>query len=168
MPSLTWPQFGSAPAIVRACHLAGVSRAVFVSSTAIFTTLNASSKLIRKSAESCIFNSGLEATALRPTMIYGTPGDRNIIRLIHWIYRWPVLPIFGNGLFLQQPVYVSDVAWSIVQALESPATINRQFNISGAEPLSYNKLVSTTAKALSRRIRCLHIPAQPVVRMLDI
>ena len=101
-------------------------------------------------------------------MIYGTPGDRNIIRLIHWIYRWPVLPIFGNGLFLQQPVYVSDVAWSIVQALESPATINRQFNISGAEPLSYNKLVSTTAKALSRRIRCLHIPAQPVVRMLDI
>jgi nucleoside-diphosphate-sugar epimerase len=159
--------FGAAPAILKACHAAGVRRAVFVSTTAIFTQLNAGSKTIRQAAEAAILASGLDTTILRPTMIYGTPGDRNMIRLVRWINRWPVLPVFGNGRSLQQPVHVTDVAWALVQALESPATINRQFNISGAESLTYNEVVRVTAQALGRRIRRLHIPAKPVVSLLD-
>lgn len=159
--------FGAAPAILQACHSAGVRRAVFVSTTAIFTQLNAGSKTIRQAAEVAILASGLDTTILRPTMIYGTPSDRNMIRLVQWISRWPVLPVFGNGRSLQQPVHVKDVAWAVVQALESPAAINRQFNISGAEPLTYNDVVRVTAQALGRRIRRLHIPAQPVVSLLD-
>ena len=118
-----------------------VRRAVFVSTTAIFTKLNAGSKVVRKAAEAAITSSGLDTTILRPTMIYGTPGDRNMIRLVRWLDRWPLLPVFGNGRSLQQPVHVSDVAWAVVQALESPATIGRQFNISGAAPLTYNDVV---------------------------
>ena len=159
--------FGAAPAILQACHSAGVRRAVFVSTTAIFTQLNAGSKTVRQAAEAAILASGLETTILRPTMIYGTPGDRNMIRLVQWINRWPVLPVFGNGRSLQQPVHVKDVAWAVVQSLDSAATIQRQFNISGAEPLSYNEVVRVTAKALSQRIRRLHIPAQPVVSLLN-
>ena len=101
-------------------------------------------------------------------MIYGTPGDRNMIRLVQWINRWPVLPVFGNGRSLQQPVHVTDVAWAVVQTLESPATIQRQFNISGAEPLSYNEVVRVTAQALGRRIQRLHISAQLMVGLLDV
>jgi nucleoside-diphosphate-sugar epimerase len=159
--------FGAAPAILQACHSAGVRRAVFVSTTAIFTQLNAGSKIIRQLAEAAILASGLDTTILRPTMIYGTPGDRNMIRLVQWINRWPVLPVFGNGRSLQQPVHVTDVAWAVAQSLESPATINRQFNISGAEPLTHNEVVRVTAQALGRRIQRLHIPAQPVQSLLD-
>ena len=160
--------FGAAPAILQACHSAGVHRAVFVSTTAIFTQLNAGSKIIRQAAEAAIIASGLETTILRPTMIYGTPGDRNMIRLVKWINRWPVLPVFGNGRSLQQPVHVTDVAWAVVQSLESPATINHQFNISGAEPLTYNEVVRVTAQALGRRSWRLHIPAQLMVGLLDV
>jgi nucleoside-diphosphate-sugar epimerase len=158
--------FGAAPGILQACNAAGVRRAVFVSTTAIFTQLNAGSKTIRQAAEAAILASGLDTTILRPTMIYGTPGDRNMIRLVQWINCWPVLPVFGNGRSLQQPVHVKDVAWAVVQALESPATIHREFNISGAQPLTYNEVVRVTAQALGRRIRRLHIPAQPVVSLL--
>ena len=160
--------FGAAPAILKACSSAGVRRAVFVSTTAIFTQLNAGSKVVRQAAEAAILASGLETTILRPTMIYGTPGDRNMIRLVQWINRWPVLPIFGNGRSLQQPVHVTDVAWAVVQSLESPATFQRQFNISGAEPLTYNEVVRVTAQALGRRSRRLHIPAQLTVGLLDV
>jgi nucleoside-diphosphate-sugar epimerase len=159
--------FGSAPAILKACHLAGVRRAVFVSTTAIFTQLNAGSKTIRQAAEAAILASGLDTTILRPTMIYGTPGDRNMIRLVRWINRWPVLPVFGNGRSLQQPVHVMDVASAVVQALESQTAINGHFNISGAEPISYNDVVRLTAQALGRRILRLHIPSQPVVSLLN-
>ena len=160
--------FGAAPAILQACHSAGLRRAVFVSTTAIFTQLNAGSKTIRQAAEAAILASGLETTILRPTMIYGTPEDRNMIRLVQWINRWPVLPMFGNGRSLQQPVHVTDVAWAVVQSLESQATIQRQFNISGAEPLTYNEVVRAIVQALGRRSLRLYIPAQLMVGLLDV
>ena len=159
--------FGAAPSILEACRSAAVRRAVFVSTTAIFTQLNARSKVVRKAAEAAITSSALETTILRPTMIYGTPGDRNMIRLVRWLDHWPVLPVFGNGRSLQQPVHVSDVAWAVVQALETSVTIGRQFNISGAAPLTYNDVVRLTAQALGRHIKRLHIPARPMVVALQ-
>ena len=158
--------FGAAPSILGACRSAAVRRAVFVSTTAIYTKLNAGSKVVRKAAEAAIKSSGLETTILRPTMIYGTPADRNMIRLVRWLDRWPVLPVFGNGRSLQQPVHVSDVAWAVVQALETPFTIDSQFNISGAAPLSYNDVVRLTAEAMGRRVQRFHIPARPMVAAL--
>ena len=136
--------FGAAPPIVEACQVAGVQRAVFVSTTAIFTKLNAGSKAVRQAAESVIFRSGLDTTIVRPTMIYGTPRDRNMIRLVRWLDRYPLLPVFGNGRSLQQPVHVSDVAWALVQALESSDAIGRQFNLSGLEALSFNDVVTVS------------------------
>ena len=160
--------FGAAPAILEACRSAAVRRAVFVSTTAIFTQLNAGSKVVRQAAEAAITSSGLNTTILRPTMIYGTPDDRNMIRLVRWLERWPVIPVFGNGRSLQQPVHVSDVAWAVVQALETSATIGRQFNISGAASLTYNDVVRLTAQALGRRVQRFHIPDRPIVTALQV
>ncbi len=160
--------FGAAPPIVEACQVAGVQRAVFVSTTAIFTKLNAGSKAVRQAAESVIFRSGLDTTIVRPTMIYGTPRDRNMIRLVRWLDRYPLLPVFGNGRSLQQPVHVSDVAWALVQALESSDAIGRQFNLSGLEALSFNDVVRITAQTLDRRVHRFHIPAQPMVALLQL
>ena len=160
--------FGAAPSILEACRSAAVQRAVFVSTTAIFTQLNAGSKVVRKAAEAAITSSALDTTILRPTMIYGTPGDRNMIRLIRWLHRWPVIPVFGNGRSLQQPVHVSDVAWAVVQALETSGTIGRQFNISGAAPLTYNDVVRLISQALGRRVLLFHIPARPIVTALKV
>ena len=89
--------FGSAHSILDACHIAGLQRAIFVSTTAIFTKLNARSKSVRIAAEAAIERSGLQTTILRPTMIYGTPADRNMIRLVRWLDRCPILPVFGKG-----------------------------------------------------------------------
>jgi uncharacterized protein YbjT (DUF2867 family) len=65
--------FGHADSIIRATKDAGIQWAVFVSTTAIFTQLNAKSKTVRLAAENAIETSGLKYTILRPTMIYGSP-----------------------------------------------------------------------------------------------
>ena len=70
--------FGHADSIIRAAKDAGIRRAIFISTTAIFTQLNASSKKVRVAAELAVENSGLQYTILRPTMIYGSPRDRNM------------------------------------------------------------------------------------------
>tara|TARA_B100000073_G_scaffold347610_1_gene362523 strand:- start:1885 stop:2760 length:876 start_codon:yes stop_codon:yes gene_type:complete len=159
--------FGAAPSIVQACGIADIRRVVFVSTTAIFTQLNAGSKAVRQAAESVITSSGLDFTILRPTMIYGTPGDRNMIRLVRWLDRLSVLPIFGDGCSLQQPVHVSDVAWALVQASMTPCTIDRSLNLSGAAALTFNEVVKLTAKALGKQVHLLHLPSQPIVVLLE-
>jgi uncharacterized protein YbjT (DUF2867 family) len=158
--------FGHAPGVVAAARDAGIRRALFISTTAIFTTLNAASKAVRVAAEKTIAESGLAATILRPTMIYGSARDRNMARLIRFLQRSPVMPIPGSGRRLMQPVYVDDVARAVVDALQSDRTAGRAYNIAGAAPLTFNDIVDTAARLLGRRVRKLHLPLGPAVAVL--
>jgi nucleoside-diphosphate-sugar epimerase len=160
--------FGAAPSIVSACLATGIRRAVFVGTTAIFTTLNTTSKGSRTAAEVAIRSSGLDFTLLRPTMIYGTPADRNMVRLLRLIKWSPVVPVFGNGKSLQQPVHAEDVAWAICEALDSPSAVGKEYNISGRSPLDFNDVIHAAAIALGRRPLVIHLPATPIVYLLRI
>lgn len=159
--------FGWAPALVAACQNQGIQRAVFVSTTAVFTNLNARSKSIRKAAEAAIQNSRLDYTIIRPTMIYGTPADRNMIRLLRLLQKSPIIPIFGDGCSKQQPVYVADVAWAICEVLNHTASIGQAYNISGGQVLTYNQVIQSAGKALGRSPIRFHLPASPMIILLD-
>lgn len=150
--------FGHGPSIVRACMEAGVKRALFFSTTAIFTTLDAKSKSKRLEAENAIKESGIDYTIFRPTMIYGTPRDRNMIKLIRFVDRFPVVPVFGPGTFLQQPVYVRDLAGAVVKAIDTPGSCRKEYNLSGKEPITYNEVVDTVAEFLGKGILKVHLP----------
>lgn len=158
--------FGHADSILRSAKEAGVKRGIFISTTAIFTQLNAGSKSIRLAAEEAIQASGLDYTILRPTMIYGSPRDRNMWRLIRLLRIMPVMPIFGDGESLQQPIFVDDVAGAVLLALQNNITIGKSYNIAGKAPLTYNQVIDTVASALGKRVWKLHLPFMPIVRML--
>ena len=158
--------FGAGPKLVKACEQAGVSRAVFVSTTALFTNLNAQSKKVRVAAEEAIRSSSLDYTILRPTMIYGTPGDRNMVRLLRLIERYRVVPVFGSGESLQQPVHVADVAWAIAEVIGRDCTVRKEYNISGAAPLTYNQVLEQAGEALGKRAVPVHLPLKPGVVVL--
>lgn len=150
-----------AAALVGAYEEAGVKRAVFVSSTGIFTQLDARTKPLRLAAEKSIKGSRLTYTILRPTMIYGTPEDENIIKLLRLCQRLPVVPVVGSGRALQQPVHVEDVAWAVAEVLFQPKTHNQSYNIGGGQTLSYNELVKRARQALGKPQRLVHIPSRP-------
>ncbi|HSM25205.1 MAG TPA: NAD-dependent epimerase/dehydratase family protein, partial [Anaerolineaceae bacterium] len=160
--------FGHAENIITAAQSAGIERAIFISTTAIFTKLSSKSKSTRLAAEAAIQNSGLAFTILRPTMIYGSSRDRNMIRLIRWIKRLPIIPILGNGNYLQQPVYVGDVAQAILACLEEPKTIGKSYNLAGKEAITYNEVVDTIARITNRRIYKFHFPEKIIIKILRI
>lgn len=159
--------FGHAESILRSAKEAGVRRGIFISTTAIFTQLNADSKSARLAAEEAIQASGLDYTILRPTMIYGSPRDRNMWRLIRLLRFSPIIPIFGDGESLQQPVFVDDVAQAVLLALGTDVTIGKSYNIAGKDPLTYNQVIDTVASALGKRVWKLHLPYMPIVRLLQ-
>ncbi|MCI0556509.1 MAG: NAD(P)H-binding protein [Anaerolineae bacterium] len=160
--------FGHADSIIRAAKSAGIKRAVFISTTAIFTQLNAPSKKIRVAAELAIEPSGLNYTILRPTMIYGSPRDRNMWRLIRFMRYSPIVPVFGDGKYLQQPIYVDDVAQAVVSCLSNDVTIGKSYNIAGKHALTYNEVIDTIAKRMNKRIWKLRVPSKLVASLLGL
>ena len=149
---------GHAPEILDCCRRAEVRRGVFLSTTAIFAGLNPESKAVCVEAEASIRDSGMDYTVIRPTMIFGTPDDGNMCRLIRYLARWPVVPVPGPGTSLMQPVHVADLSKAIVAAASMPSAIGREYNVSGATPLTYNETVDLIGNLLGRRRFRIHVP----------
>ena len=150
--------FGHASGIVAAAKEAGIARSVFFSTAAVHTRLPSATKPVRLEAERVVLGGGVGATVLRPTMIYGAPGDRNLERLIRFVRRWPVVPIPGDGKGLQQPVHVDDVAAAAAKALARTETAGKAFDLPGPEPLTFDDLVRTVARVLGTSRWFPHLP----------
>jgi uncharacterized protein YbjT (DUF2867 family) len=155
--------FGHAPVIVAAARAAGIDRAVFLSTTAVTTRLPVRSRAVRLTAEEQIRESGLKWTILRPTMIYGAPGDRNLSRLLILFPRVPMLPVPGGGRHLQQPVHVADVASAVLSAVERPESAGTTYDLAGPEPFSFAELLRVAAEAADSRTRFVPVPLSPLV-----
>lgn len=147
--------------VVRAAGRAGVERVLMVGSTSAHSAYSfRSGPKLRM--EEIVRGSGLAWTILRPSMIYGSERDRNVHRLLRFLDRSPVFPIFGPGTNLWQPVYHEDCARGIFEALERPASVRRSYDLPGADPLAYLDLVKTAAAALGRNPRIVRLPIEPV------
>lgn len=140
---------------------AGIRGGVFISSAGVHTRLPSPSADLKRTAEQVLRDSPLAYTILRPSMIYGTPRDRNVVRLLRWIDRWRVVPLPGGGVTLQQPVHVDDLVQAIVAALERPAAARGEYDVGGPEPISLREMVHASGRALGRQARVLSVPLKP-------
>jgi uncharacterized protein YbjT (DUF2867 family) len=154
--------FGWVDSLFEAIRRSTLRRGIFVSTTAILTSLPVKSRPLRERGEQMVRNSGLAWTIVRPTMIYGTPEDRNVARLITFVERSPVVPVVAPNA-LQQPVHVEDVASAIVSCLGVPETIGRVYNLSGRDPLTFESLVRETVRATGRHRTVVRLPFRPIL-----
>ncbi len=154
--------FGHAPNLVEACEAESVRRAIFFSSTSIFTKLETASREARVAAERRIEESRLSWTILRPTMIYGTERDRNMSRMIRFLNWTPLVPLPGGGRALIQPVYVEDLAIAVERALGAAGTEGRAYDLPGAEPAPLRDVVRFALSLLGRHAAVCPLPIRPM------
>jgi uncharacterized protein YbjT (DUF2867 family) len=153
------------PQVVEATRRAKVERLIMVGSTSAHSAHEFRSNP-KKRMEDVVRGSGLDWTIVRPAMIYGSELDKNIHRLLRFLDRSPVFPIFGPGTNLWQPVYHEDCARGVYEALVRPAAVGRTYDLPGAAPLAYLDLVKTAARALGREPRLVRLPLEPIRRAL--
>lgn len=136
---------------------AGVERLVLISG--IGADLNADSKYVRARAKGeTLVQEALEtATILRPSIIVG-PGDAFFNSLARIVRVMPVLPLFGRGETLLQPVYVGDVAAAVVKALEEPLSKGKIYELGGAHLYSYKTLIELLLEHLGINRLLLPVP----------
>lgn len=147
---------------------AGIQRLVALSSTSVFTKKKSADPNERALAEqltqaeaniqSWAESVGVQWVILRPTLIYGLAGDKNIVEIASFIRRFNFFPLFGKAEGLRQPVRVEDVASACIACLVSPKAKNHAYNISGAQILSYREMVTQVFIALNKKVHLLTMP----------
>jgi len=145
----------------------GARGIVAVSSTGLFSRFRDEASRIEAS-EGTIRASGLPWTILRPTMIYGTPYDRNMSKLIRYISRKRLVPLPGGGRSLFQPVSAFDLASSLLASLERPEAAGKSYEISGGSVHSLKEIVGMIAGILGKSVITVSVPLRAAVAALKI
>lgn len=112
--------------------------------------------------------SGVAATVLRPTLVYGAGRDATLSRIAH-IARargWFPLPRGATGL--RQPVHVEDLASAAVACLSHRATAGRAYDVPGGETLAYREMVRRVLGAIEPPARLVELPAPLFALLLRI
>lgn len=144
-------------------------RALFFSSNNVMIDPQAEVYARLLQAETDVLNVAPAAAILRPTMIYGYPGDGNLSRLMAAMRRLPVVPLPGGGA-LQQPVYYRDLAGIAVDALPGLKVDERIFAVAGPAPISQRDLYKAAARAARASPAIVPVPAgffAPALRLME-
>ena len=141
-------------------------RGVFFSSNNAAIDAHAEIYARLRAAEETVRAGAPHAVILRPTMIYGYPGDGNLAKLMGAMRRWPFVPLPGKGEALQQPVYYRDLAAIAVDALLDGGAAGRVRPVAGPEPVSQRALYEAVAEAAGVSLRTVGAPLRLGAAML--
>lgn len=137
-----------------AARRAGLRRVIHVSITnpSIDSELEYFSGKAR--LENTLIESGLSYAILRPTVLFGK--EDILVNNIAWALRkLPVIVVFGDGQYRQQPIYVDDLAGLAVEQADN--TDNVIIDAIGPETFTFRGLVETIGRIIGRPRRILSV-----------
>lgn len=139
------------PILTQSIHAAPIlaegQRGVFFSSNNVTVDPAASVYAALLQAEAQLTARRPNVAILRPTMIYGYPGDGNLSRLMTAMRRRPFAPMPGRGAALQQPIFYDDLARIAVDIALKPNLSDKILTIAGPSPISQKELYEAVAAA---------------------
>lgn len=142
--------------IAAAAAQAGIRRIVHIS--ALGAAADAPSQYLRSKAagEVALKASGLDVTLLQPSVIFGQ-GDSFLTLFAGLQKMAPVLPLAcPNARF--QPVWVEDVAATVVACLHTPASIGQTYALGGPASYSLRELVHYAGTVAGRAAPIVGLP----------
>ena len=144
--------------LVGAGARAGVGRLVYVSGAGAAEGAERHWFRAKWRAEQAVKSSGITATIIRPTWIYG-PRDVSLNRFLGFARWLPVVPLTGSGNQLLAPVFIDDVARLAADSLREQAAADRTFELGGPETFTMRQIVSIALGVSGKRRQILPAPA---------
>ena len=157
-------------AVVAAARAAGVQRLVHMSAMGARDAPGATSYHRSKAAgESIIRASGMPHVIFRPSFVSG-PGNVPIATLARLHRFAPVVPVFGDGSFPMQPVWIGDVTLAYALAAEGHAP-DGVYELGGPSAMTYADFLRAIGLASGHPRRLVSIPLgvmRVITRVLDL
>lgn len=155
--------------ITQTARRVGVNRYIHMSALGARIGSQSAYSHTKGQAEQIVFDSGLDWTVFRPSVIFG-PRDEFVNMLAGMIRKAPVVPVIGSGEYRLQPVSLANVAKGFAASLSRPETIGRIYDVGGPQSYSYNEMIDEIASAMGKRKPKLHAPLPfmlPIIRLFE-
>lgn len=134
--------------IAKACVYEKIDRFIHISAMACDVNHSKYGKS-KRNGELAVLENYPSATILRPSVVFGAE-DNFFNMLARLSVVLPFLPLIGGGKTMFSPVYVGDVADSVIACLKNDATKGQIYDLGGPETLSfkgiYERLFATTGR----------------------
>jgi uncharacterized protein YbjT (DUF2867 family) len=137
--------------VVEAMKTAGVKRLIYISQLGADARLPYRFLASKGKAQDYVSASGLDWTSFQPSVIWG-PEDEFANSFARMIPLTPfIFPIVGDETARFQPVWVEDVATSVLKAIDDEATFGKVYQLGGPEVLVLEEIERRTMKAVGSR-----------------
>lgn len=155
--------------LVEQCKRAGVRRFLHISSI----TVKYPDKshyyyaLSKESAEFAVKQSGLAYTIVRPTIVIGSdsPTWKSLLKLV----KLPIIPVFGNGSALIQPIYVDDLIDCLLSILAETQFEEETLELGGPEQVTFENFLTIIHRWYrGGEPRKIHVPLRPILSSLSV
>lgn len=159
--------YGGTRNVIEECKAAGVRKIVYVSALGTSGDRKEGYFRAKYMAEEYVRKSGLAYSILRPSVIYGPGGE--FMRRMFSLVRKPVVPVFGDGSYLLQPVYAEDVGKCVLASLRLGG--DSVLDIAGPRSMSFDEMLDSVASAAGVKARKAHIPlwlSKPLVAIMSL
>ncbi len=141
--------------LFEAAERAGVGRIVHFSVTNPSTELDLPYFRGKAQVEDMLVSLGVPYAIIRPTLVFGV-GDLLLNNMAWALRRFPVFPVYGNGDYPVQPVYVEDLAAQAVEA--GSQSENSVADAAGPDTFSFEGLLRLLASSMGVRARLVRTP----------
>jgi NADH dehydrogenase len=146
---------GGARNIAAASRAGAVGRLVHISGIGANPGSRSAYVRCRAAGEATVQEGFSDTVIVRPSVMFG-PTDVFLNTLLTLVNRLPVLPLFGRGETLLQPVFVGDVAYAVAQILRARPGSMRLYELGGPSVYTYRHLLERVMQQAGRR--CVLIP----------
>jgi nucleoside-diphosphate-sugar epimerase len=108
---------------------------------------------------------GFPAVTIRPPFVYG-PCNPFYREAFFWDRLRDKRPILvpGDGRRLMQFVYVKDLVWACLRAMEEPAAIGHAFNVANLRPVTQTEMVDALAAVAAKKAQTVRMPRERIMR----
>ena len=148
--------------LFEAAKRAGVGRIVHFSVTNVSSGSGLPYFRGKAQVEDMLVGLGIPYAIIRPTLVFGV-GDLLLNNMAWALRRFPVFPVYGNGDYPVQPVYVEDLAAQAVEAgSQSESSVA---DAAGPDTFSFEALLRLLASSMGVRRWFLHTPPRAALAL---
>lgn len=136
-------------------------KCIFVSSTIVYSNYYRTSYLKTDEADYIkIFEeNSLPYVFIRPTMIFGTPHDKNISVFVNWLKKFRVFPIVKKGKATIRPVHREDLAEAYYLILKNFDSLKeKEYIVSGERDMTLIEMFKIISEKGGFKNKFINIP----------
>lgn len=151
--------------LVDAMRSAGTQRLINISQLGAAPDLPYRFLASKGRAQAYVAQSSLDWTAFRPSVIWG-PEDEFANTFARLVPITPIIfPLIGDENAKFQPVWVEDVATSVLKSLSDTKTYQKEYELGGPEVLTLEEIERRTLQAVGSRRTLVRFPI-PLLRFI--